>query len=254
MVGVHGAFHQLWGPNQIKSRWLPALQDGLVHAGTEIEPDDFAVAFYGDVFRPEVAAGRPDREELMEIARRSGLWDAVEEHYGEGGMDALAEEIGREVLRQLLHQLGRYFADDEIRQLIRSRLRALVTDDTKVIVAHSMGTVVAYEELSAHPEWGVRTLVTLGSPLGGEFVFPHLDPEPVGGVGGWPGSVAEWTNVVALDDTVVRETSLASKFGDGVTDVMIDSGHRAHDAEPYLNARVTGRAISAGLVARTNDA
>lgn len=63
VVGVHGAFHQLWEPNQIKSRWLPALQDGLVHAGTEIDPDDFAVAFYGDVFRPQVAAGRPDREE-----------------------------------------------------------------------------------------------------------------------------------------------------------------------------------------------
>lgn len=229
---------------------MPALQDGLVHAGTEIDPDDFAVAFYGDVFRPQVAAGRPDREELMEIARRSGLLDAVEEHYGEGGMDALAEEIGREVLRQLLHQLGRYFVDRDIRELIRSRLTEKVTNDTEVIVAHSMGTVVAYEELSAHPEWGVQTLITLGSPLGGEFVFPHLDPEPVGGVGGWPGSVAEWTNVVALDDTVVRVPSLASKFGEGVTDVMIDNGHRAHDAEPYLNAPVTGHAIAAGLARR----
>lgn len=248
VVGVHGAFHQLWGPNQIKSRWLPALQDGLVHAGTQIDPDDFAVAFYGDVFRPAVAAGRPDREELTDIARRSGLMDVVEEHYGPGGMEVLAEEVGREVLRQLLHQLGRYFADRHIRESIRSRLREAVTNDTAVIVAHSMGTVVAYEELVAHPEWNVNSLVTLGSPLGGEFVFPHLDPEPVDGVGSWPGAVAVWTNVVALDDTVVRVPELTARFGSGVKDNMIDNGHRAHDAEPYLNAPVTGAAIAAALV------
>jgi pimeloyl-ACP methyl ester carboxylesterase len=205
------------------------------------------VAFYGDVFRPDVAAGRPDRDELIEIARRSGLLEVVEEHYGAGGMEALGEEIGREVLKQLVHQLGRYFADDEIRRVIRSRLSAVVTDDTRVIVAHSMGTVVAYEELAAHPDWGVHTLVTLGSPLGGEFVFPHLDPEPVNGVGAWPGSAVAWTNVVALDDTVVRVRELAARFGSGVNDILIDNGHRAHDAEPYLNALATGRAIAAAL-------
>jgi hypothetical protein len=37
---------------------------------------------------------------------------------------------------------------------------------------------------------------------------------------------------------------------EGVTDVMIDNGHRAHDAEPYLNAPVTGHAIAAGLARR----
>lgn len=247
IVGVHGAFHQLWGPHQLKSRWLPALQDGLVHAGATIGPDEFAMAFYGDLFRPEVAEGRPDREELMEIARRSGLLSVVEEHYGTDGLQVLAEEIGREVLRQLVHQLGRYFVDEDIRETIRSRLRDVVTSETRVIVAHSMGTVVAYEELAAHPEWNVAALVTLGSPLGGEFVFPRLRPSPVDGIGVWPGSVERWTNVVALDDSVVRVADLTTRFGDRLANTLIDNGHRAHDAEPYLNASVTGRAIATGL-------
>lgn len=247
IVGVHGAFHQLWGPNQIKSRWLPALQDGLAHAGTSIDPADFTVAFYGDVFRPDVVAGRPDRDELTEIARRSGLLDIVADHYGDGGMDALADEIGKEVLRQLLHQLARYFADSDTRETIRSRLRAVVTDETAVIVAHSMGTVIAYEELATNPDWNVGTLVTLGSPLGGEFVFPSLRPAPQGGAGSWPGSVEHWTNVVAVDDTVVRVPELAGLFGSKVRDHLVDNGHRAHDAEPYLNAVVTGHAIAAGI-------
>jgi hypothetical protein len=247
VVGVHGAFHQLWGPNQLKSRWLPALRDGLVHANAELPEDDFTIAFYGDIFRPEVATGRPDRDELIEIARRSGLFSVVEEHYGDDGLEALAAEIGREVLRQLLHQLGRYFADSDIRELIRSRLRAVVSKETSVIVAHSMGTIVAYEELVAHPEWNVHSLVTLGSPLGGEFVFPNLMPQPEAGVGAWPGSIVEWTNVVALDDDVVRVPNLAGHFGDSTRNELIDNGHRSHDAEPYLNAPVTGRAIAAGI-------
>ena len=251
VVGVHGAFHQLWGPNQVKSRWLPALQDGLVHAGTTIDAEDFTVAFYGDVFRPDVAAGRPDSDELIEIARRSGLIEIVEDHYGGGGMDALAEEIGKEVLRQLLHQLARYFADADTRETIRSRLRSVVTDETSVIVAHSMGTVVAYEELAANPDWNVKTLVTLGSPLGGEFVFPSLQPAPQAGVGSWPGSVVDWTNVVAVDDSVVRVSELADLFGSRVRDYMVDNGHRTHDAEPYLNAGVTGQAVAAAIAERS---
>jgi hypothetical protein len=46
IVLVHGAFHELWGPNEIMARWLPALRDGLWHNGAAIaaarrdEPDD----------------------------------------------------------------------------------------------------------------------------------------------------------------------------------------------------------------------
>lgn len=109
-----------------------------------------------------------------------------------------------------------------------------------------MGTVVAHEELAAHPEWNVHTLVTLGSPLGGAYVFNSLDPSPQTGRGLWPG-VEAWTNVVALDDTVVREPNLSRRFGEKVRDHVVDNGHRAHDAEPYLNDPVTGAAMAAGL-------
>ena len=50
VVGVHGAFHELWGPNQVAGRWLPARRDGLTHAATDLPSDDFAIVFYGDLF------------------------------------------------------------------------------------------------------------------------------------------------------------------------------------------------------------
>ena len=51
IVMVHGAFNELWGPNELKSRWLPALRDGLWHHGVEISDHDVEVCFYGDLFR-----------------------------------------------------------------------------------------------------------------------------------------------------------------------------------------------------------
>ena len=51
IVMVHGAFNELWGPHELKARWLPALRDGLWHHGEEISDDDVALCFYGDLFR-----------------------------------------------------------------------------------------------------------------------------------------------------------------------------------------------------------
>ncbi|MET7736531.1 hypothetical protein ABZT02_35015 [Streptomyces sp. NPDC005402] len=53
---------------------------------------------------------------------------------------------------------------------LRAQALARVTDqihtDTRVVVAHSLDSVVAYEALCARPGHQVRALVTIGSPLG----------------------------------------------------------------------------------------
>ena len=59
VIGVHGAFHELWGPNQVAARWLPALRDGLwLAGGPALGDDDFTVAFYGELFRHDPAHDR----------------------------------------------------------------------------------------------------------------------------------------------------------------------------------------------------
>jgi pimeloyl-ACP methyl ester carboxylesterase len=205
------------------------------------------MAFYGDIFRANIEEGRPSDEELLEIAREAGLTEAIEELAGPGGLEVIAKAVGKQSLRQMINQLGRYFADGDLRALVRSRLEAVVDSDTRVIVAHSMGTVVAYEALAAHPEWQVQTLLTIGSPLGNDWVFTGLRPAPAGGMGKWPGPITSWVNVASVGDPAIDEPRLANRFGNRVTDLGVDNGHRAHDAEPYLNAPVTGRALAAAL-------
>ena len=205
------------------------------------------MAFYGDIFRPTVDGGRPSDEELLEIAQEAGLTEAFEALAGPDGLDIIAKAVGKQSLRQMINQLGRYFADDHLRATVRGRLESVVADDTRVVIAHSMGTVVAYEALAAHPEWNVETLLTIGSPLGNDWVFHNLQPAPAQSQGQWPGSVRRWINVASIGDQAVEEPRLANRFGPGVADFGVDNGHRAHDPEPYLNAPTTGRALAAAL-------
>jgi pimeloyl-ACP methyl ester carboxylesterase len=126
---------------------------------------------------------------------------------------------------------------------------ALIGPDTRVVVAHSLGSVVAYEALCTVPGHLVRALVTLGSPLGiGNLVFDRLDPAPVDGRGEWPGSEGlVWTNVADGGDVVALEKDLRGRFGDRVCNALVHNGAHAHDATSYLTDKLTGVAIAGGL-------
>ncbi|RMI28757.1 hypothetical protein [Streptomyces triticirhizae] len=117
-----------------------------------------------------------------------------------------------------------------------------------MVVAHSLGTVVAYEALCAERRHRDLTLVTLGSPLGiRNLVLDRLDPAPLSGRARWPGAVRAWTNVADGSDVVALVPELAPAFGEAVRDVRVHNGTHAHDARPYLTAAETGRAIAEAL-------
>jgi len=79
--------------------------------------------------------------------------------HGSGGGIALAT---RDVYQYLRNAAIRQHIDDGVAQ-------ALLADRESVVVAHSLGTVVAYNmltQLGASRRWQVPLFITLGSPLG----------------------------------------------------------------------------------------
>jgi hypothetical protein len=51
IVLVHGALNERWCPHELRSRSLPAIDDGLWHHGVAVDPADVLVCSSGDLFR-----------------------------------------------------------------------------------------------------------------------------------------------------------------------------------------------------------
>jgi hypothetical protein len=277
VVLVHGIAQQYKGAQTLLADWYPALSDGLAPTGAAPARQDVDMAFYGDLFRPAGHRG-PGEPELEAADVEEGLerdlllawWKAAAEaesqvagpdaaarirtpYLVQRALDALSHSsffagAGERLLIRDARQVRRYFTEPAVRTAVQERFLRTLTDRTEVVVAHSLGSVVAYEALCAHPELPDLTLVTLGSPLAVRgLVLDRLVPAPAGGYGRWPAPVSRWTNIADRGDVVALAKELAPVFGDRVTDVLVHNGATAHDVRPYLTAQETGRAIAAGL-------
>lgn len=277
----------------LRAEWGPALRDGIrratARAGGDLPgDDDIACAFYGDLFRAPgrtLGVGDPwlDPEDMNEFEadllakwwRAAAAADASVIGPGartlarvpnavQAALRALSgsrffADVAERALLFDLRQVSSYMTDPGIRQAILDRVVEVVDEGPHVMVAHSLGAVVAYEALCAHPEWPVRTLVTLGAPLGIRgLIFDRLQPSPElldagGALGRWPGAVRTWTNVADTGDVVALVKDLRPLFGPRVGCFVVDNGARAHDVRRYLNVRETGTAVAAAL-AHSGDA
>jgi hypothetical protein len=278
VVLVHGIAQQVKGPETLLADWYPALADGLVlAAGAELARDEVSMAFYGDLFRPTGHRGfgesELDASDVQEGIERDLLlqwWTSASERETRVGGPGAATRLRTPVLVQraldaLSHsaffsglseramigsarQVRRYFTEPEVRAAIQDRLARAVSRDTEVVVAHSLGSVVAYEALCAHPEWPDLTLITLGSPLAvRNLVFNRLLPPPTDGRARWPAPVKRWTNIADAGDVVALAKELAPVFGDRIRDLLVHNGAKAHDVRPYLTARDTGLVVAEAL-------
>jgi hypothetical protein len=227
-----------------------ASGDPLIRA-EDLDPfeQDLLAVWWGEAARTDPAVVAPDARTLARIPRSV-----------QGGLRALSGSrffaaLGERALLGDLRQVRDYFHEPEIRRQARQRVSEAVGDDTRVLVGHSLGSVVAYETLSANPGWPVRMLVTLGSPLGiPNLIFDRLQPAPPpaadarpGPRGRWPGPGRAWVNVADQGDVVALVKDLREAFGPGVDCWIVDNGATAHDARPYLTAVQTGRGIWKGV-------
>jgi pimeloyl-ACP methyl ester carboxylesterase len=116
----------------------------------------------------------------------------------------------------------------------------------RIVIAHSLGTVITYEALHAHPELEAELLLTLGSPLAlPRAVFDRLLPRPVDGltgrVGACPEGVDRWVNVADPGDPVAIPPCLARAFHGIALDLTttVHAGSGFHHAKNYLSSAAT---------------
>ena len=125
---------------------------------------------------------------------------------------------------------------------------AIPTHDQCIVVAHSLGTIVAYNVLmNRRSRENVKAFITIGSPLGIEAVYSRLpsDTKPRKA----PEGVATWFNardaqdVVALyeiDPTNYRGSPVVSNFSG-----VVNTSDNQHDIVEYLKDPTVSKAIAA---------
>src|SRR3954452_1005307 len=157
IVVVHGAFNELWGPYELKARWLPALRDGLWHDGIAIADNDVEVCFYGDLFRRAPGTQADRRLEQS----RAGIAEALNDLTGGDAIAALGQAASDAPFDRTVDMVTIMATDPDLRAKMRARIEPLVTADTCALVAHSLGSVLSYMALASHPQWNVHTFLTL---------------------------------------------------------------------------------------------
>lgn len=185
---------------------------------------------------------QPDRQGVIAVARP--LINAL---LRIGPFARLGISAGERLI-SALKQVSLYLTDENIRTAAQQRILDLVDTDTRVIVAHSLGTVVAYETLHRLQQ-PLPLLVTLGSPLGARnVIYERLRPQPAS----VPAVVRSWINVADRDDIVAADLDLTRGFpgADGVLEShwTVDNGGKPHEATHYLAKAVIGRPVAAALL------
>jgi hypothetical protein len=181
----------------------------------------------------EVMAGRttqPIRQLLSWIATSFGLESAVVYQF--------AAVFLREV-HTYLHNPKTGMARKAACSSLAADIRRYSPD---LIIAHSLGSVVAYETLWEYADLRLGSLITLGSPLGiPDVIFDRLIPVPVCGRGAKPPNVGLWSNVADIGDLVAIPPRLSKRFDGLHADVQASIARFGfHRVADYLDSPVVG--------------
>ncbi|MBO0733268.1 MAG: hypothetical protein J2P49_02920 [Methylocapsa sp.] len=119
--------------------------------------------------------------------------------------------LAERFVQRSLTQVTRYFSEAYIRAAAVKSILDLIGSETRVLIGHSLGSVVAYEA-SHHIVRPLPLLLTLGSPLGlHTIIYDRLQPQPPS----FPLAVRRWVNIADPDDFIAADPKIESLFGAG---------------------------------------
>lgn len=252
----------------MQDAWQAAMVDGLrnIRSG---HADSLTVecAFYGHEYSDGKSDGdrqyaavdlEPGLETEFVEAIAAGLQgdggDEGKKLYLPGGLQRALVAIQRSplfegrdsVLVSFVKQVSRYLEDAEFRSRVHDEVAQAMARSPRLVIGHSLGSVVAYDWLQRNRVENPPALVTLGSPLGLEAIRRRLD-QPLDR-SRWPGDVRSWANIAAGHDAVAMVKELAPLYHPDIVDQPCANPRAsAHSAVTYLTNVRTARAIDKAL-------
>lgn len=136
-------------------------------------------------------------------------------------------------VKSTIQETARYFGDEQeigrqVRELLKAPLRRMLADGDRIlIIAHSMGSVIAYDSLweLTHVEKnpGRVDILTLGSPLGMRFTQQRLRGAREHGQRRYPHGIRRWINIAAQGDLTALDPTLRDDFQEMLALGLVES-------------------------------
>lgn len=277
LIFVHGINQQGKSADEIRSEWLSALEDEFPTSG-KFTTVSVVAPFYGDVLatlvdaptaeqavaqgiaeadddeRAFVAAGLEQialdanltRDQIAAVEQEQAVAQGLPHDRRFIAIIRLIErvspfqgEVALRLLKQAYAYLKRQYVADAVDALVGPELTA----GHGVVVAHSLGTVIAFKLLRQHAQQ-VPLFVTLGSPLAVVSVQSALKrPRLV------PSGVRRWLNAFDVDDFVTLGRGLTTDtFASGIENrISVHKGDDAHAITEYLRDPMVRQAIAGAI-------
>ncbi|WP_347460726.1 alpha/beta hydrolase [Acinetobacter sp. ANC 7454] len=142
--------------------------------------------------------------------------------------------LHRSLLQKFLIETYLYLDNpDFIREVHERIARQLNGRKPCIVIAHSLGSVIAYNHLIQHPELNVQRFITLGAPMAFRVIQEHL-PQPIVR----PETIkGDWINFYSTDDflTAFPLSEPPFQFEPKIINYGIRTHiHRPHDITGYL--------------------
>ncbi|WP_294343816.1 hypothetical protein [Prosthecochloris sp.] len=249
---IHG---RSWKPPEesLRSLWLDALRWGLDRdfpdAAARFSEVTLEFVYYGDTSNcyMESAEGKPyvddtdSRRHTLELlkvyssnqfSKRNYNRLPGKESFKEGAADVLSPilsffNLSETLIAAVAPDMREYWNDESFygtevrRPMIKPLKRALDREGSTAIVAHSLGTIIAYDTLwkfSRYGEWydywnrKIDLFVTLGCPLGDATVRENIKGYNACKERRYPANIREWVNIAAEDDYISHDSKISDDY------------------------------------------
>jgi hypothetical protein len=286
VLAIHGIGAYRQGPVEIvaealSARLAKALAGGLAayHSNRPPPAFDLRATYYAHLLRrpgeQDATAADELSPEEQEVLKAWAATFGITANATQGIVtlplqlvcDTVAQAVGRSsdgsyrrrlanLLANFVRDVARYLNDPIRREAVRSQIAQEIAQyKPQVVIAHSLGSVVAYELLQSHDDLSVELLLTVGSPLAlPGAIFDRLDPPPLPnaqqGFGTCPASVDSWINLADIGDLIAIPRPLYPRFR-GLHPKNDRETHigfvKNHGFGAYLRSTATANAVNAYL-------
>lgn len=128
-----------------------------------------------------------------------------------------------------------------IRGIFEAQMRADSDSEKTIVIAHSLGTVIAYDAFYLNKDFSVKLFITIGSPLGFGVIQARLNEIHKARGSEVPESLQKrWVNIANIKDIVALDRGLENDFipAGSIRDIALPSwGDDPHSSEKYLSSK-----------------